>query len=75
MFAQLLMNTVMRWVPAALFGVIAQLAVVCAMLLGVWVLDEPWTLESACGAGVTLVGVLLAAWAHQTRPSDARPAA
>jgi drug/metabolite transporter (DMT)-like permease len=75
MFAQLSMNAVMRWVPAALFGVIAQLAVVCAMLLGVWVLDEPWTLTSALGAGVTLIGVLLAAWAHQSRPSEARPTA
>lgn len=60
MMAQLGMNSVMRWVPAALFGITAQLSVVFTMLLGALLLGESWTWVSAAGALVTLGGV---AWA------------
>jgi drug/metabolite transporter (DMT)-like permease len=57
MAAQLGMNAVMRWVPAATFGVTAQLSVVFTMLLGVLFLDESWSALSAVGAGLTVFGV------------------
>ncbi|MSP73565.1 MAG: DMT family transporter [Myxococcales bacterium] len=60
MLAQLGMNRVMRWVPAALFGVTAQMSVVLTMLAGVMFLDEPWSLMSLAGALVTIGGVLWA---------------
>lgn len=60
MLAQLGMNGVMRYVPAALFGITAQLSVVFTMLLGVLILGESWTWLSAAGALLTLGGV---AWA------------
>ena len=60
MLAQLGMNAVMRWVPAALFGITAQLSVVFTMALGALLLGETWTWLSATGALVTLLGV---AWA------------
>jgi drug/metabolite transporter (DMT)-like permease len=61
MLAQLGMNAVMRWVPAATFGVTAQLSVVFTMLLGVLLLDESWSAVSAAGAALTVFGVLRAA--------------
>ena len=67
MGAQLGMNAVMRWVPAALFGITAQLAVVFTLVLGALLLDEPWSLTSATGAAITLAGVALAGYAHRPR--------
>ncbi|MCK6572853.1 DMT family transporter [Myxococcota bacterium] len=61
MLAQLGMNAVMRWVPAATFGVTAQLSVVFTMLLGVLLLDESWSAVSATGAALTVFGVIRAA--------------
>lgn len=60
MGAQLGMNAVMRWVPAALFGITAQLSVVFTLALGALLLGESWTWLSAGGALLTLAGV---AWA------------
>ena len=60
MLAQLGMNGVMRWVPAAFFGITAQLSVVFTMLLGALLLGESWTALSGAGALLTLAGV---AWA------------
>jgi len=61
MLAQLGMNAVMRWLPAATFGITAQLSVVFTMLLGILLLGESWTALSATGAALTVFGVMLAA--------------
>ena len=54
---QLLMTHALAVVDAATAGIISQLTVVIALLLGSLVDSEPFTAVSAVGAGLTLVGV------------------
>lgn len=56
--AQLLLTFSLRWVDAMTVGVISQLAVVVAMLLGVTVLHERLTMMAAAGAILTIGGVV-----------------
>lgn len=70
MAGQLGMNRVMRWVPAALFGITAQLSVVVTMLLGGLLLGESWSAVSMVGAGVTMAGVAWAARVSQGGPAN-----
>jgi drug/metabolite transporter (DMT)-like permease len=59
--AQVLMTYALGAVEAAVSGIIAQIAVVTAMLLGHFVDAEPLTALSVVGAALTLAGVSLAA--------------
>lgn len=56
--AQLLLTFSLRWVDAMTVGVISQLAVVIAMLLGVVLLGERITVSAAAGAALTISGVI-----------------
>lgn len=56
--AQLLLTFSLRWVDAMTVGVISQLAVVVAMILGVTVLHEPVNWMAVLGAAVTIGGVV-----------------
>lgn len=56
--AQLLLTFSLRWVDAMTVGVISQLAVVVAMILGVTVLHEPVNWMAVVGAAVTIGGVV-----------------
>lgn len=56
--AQLLLTFSLRWVDALTVGVISQLAVVVAMILGATLLAEPVTAMAASGAAVTIAGVI-----------------
>jgi drug/metabolite transporter (DMT)-like permease len=56
--AQLLLTFSLRWVDALTVGVISQLAVVVAMLLGLTLLGEAISVMAAVGAAVTIAGVI-----------------
>jgi len=56
--AQLLLTFSLRWVDAMTVGVISQLAVVVAMLLGVTLLHEHLSGMSILGAALTIGGVV-----------------
>jgi len=56
--AQLLLTFSLRWVDAMTVGVISQLAVVVAMILGVTVLHEHLTITAVTGAALTISGVV-----------------
>lgn len=56
--AQLLLTFSLRWVDAMTVGVISQLAVVVAMILGVTVLDEHLNQLAVAGAALTIGGVV-----------------
>ena len=56
--AQLLLTFSLRWVDAMTVGVISQLAVVVAMLLGVTLLHEHLTGLAILGAALTIGGVV-----------------
>ena len=56
--AQLLLTFSLRWVDAMTVGVISQLAVVVAMLLGVTVLHERLSAMAIAGAILTLGGII-----------------
>jgi drug/metabolite transporter (DMT)-like permease len=56
--AQLLLTFSLRWVDAMTVGVISQLAVVVAMLLGVTMLHERLSAMSILGAALTIGGVV-----------------
>jgi drug/metabolite transporter (DMT)-like permease len=56
--AQLLLTFSLRWVDAMTVGVISQLAVVVAMLLGVTLLHESISVMSIAGAALTIGGVV-----------------
>lgn len=56
--AQLLLTFSLRWVDAMTVGVISQLAVVVAMLLGATLLDERITALALAGASLTIGGVI-----------------
>jgi drug/metabolite transporter (DMT)-like permease len=68
--AQLLLTFSLRWVDAMTVGVISQLAVVVAMLLGVTVLAEHLTTMAIAGAALTIGGVVgvvyVTSWAKRT---------
>jgi drug/metabolite transporter (DMT)-like permease len=56
--AQLLLTFSLRWVDAMTVGVISQLAVVVAMLLGVTILHERLSTLAIAGAILTLGGII-----------------
>lgn len=56
--AQLLLTFSLRWVDAMTVGVISQLAVIVAMILGVTVLDEHLNAMAVLGAAITIGGVV-----------------
>jgi drug/metabolite transporter (DMT)-like permease len=56
--AQLLLTFSLRWVDAMTVGVISQLAVVVAMLLGITVLHERLNVLALAGAALTIGGVV-----------------
>ena len=68
--AQLLLTFSLRWVDAMTVGVMSQLAVVVAMLLGVTVLHERLTMTAIAGAALTIGGVVgvvyVTSWAKRT---------
>jgi drug/metabolite transporter (DMT)-like permease len=68
--AQLLLTFSLRWVDAMTVGVISQLAVVVAMLLGVSLLHERLSALAVIGAAVTIGGVVgvvyVTSWAKRT---------
>jgi drug/metabolite transporter (DMT)-like permease len=68
--AQLLMTHAYRWVDNVRAGVVAQLAVVVAMGLGVAVLDEPLGVRQLLGSLLALGGVVGVIRAEQ-RPAPA----
>jgi len=68
--AQLLLTFSLRWVDAMTVGVISQLAVVVAMLLGVTLLHERLSTLAILGAALTIGGVVgvvyVTSWAKRT---------
>ena len=68
--AQLLLTFSLRWVDAMTVGVISQLAVVVAMILGATLLDERITALAILGASLTIGGVVgvvyVTSWAQRT---------
>lgn len=68
--AQLLLTFSLRWVDAMTVGVISQLAVVVAMLLGVTLLHERLSSMAIIGAALTIGGVVgvvyVTSWAKRT---------
>jgi drug/metabolite transporter (DMT)-like permease len=68
--AQLLLTFTLRWVDAMTVGVISQLAVIVAMLLGVTLLHEDLGAMSIAGAALTISGVVgvvyVTSWAKRT---------
>lgn len=72
--AQLLLTFSLRWVDAMTVGVISQLAVVVAMVLGATLLDERITPMAALGAAMTIGGVVgvvyVTSWTKRTVAAD-----
>lgn len=64
---QLLMTHALAYVTAALSGIIQQLTVVLALLLGVLVFGEPIGVASSAGSALTVAGVAWAAWLSRER--------
>lgn len=68
--AQLLLTFSLRWVDAMTVGVISQLAVVVAMVLGVTLLGESLNATAIAGAALTIGGVVgvvyVTSWAKRT---------
>lgn len=68
--AQLLLTFSLRWVDAMTVGVISQLAVVVAMLLGVTLLHERLSAMAIAGSALTIGGVVgvvyVTSWAKRT---------
>ena len=68
--AQLLLTFSLRWVDAMTVGVISQLAVIVAMILGVTLLSEHLSTMSVSGAALTIGGVMgvvyVTSWAKRT---------
>lgn len=68
--AQLLLTFSLRWVDAMTVGVISQLAVVVAMVLGVTLLHERLSSLSILGAALTIGGVVgvvyVTSWSKRT---------
>ena len=60
--AQLMMTWSLRWLPAAVAGVLFQLTPVTALILGRLVFDERPASLAIVGAAVTLLGVSWGAW-------------
>ena len=56
--AQLALTFTLRWVDAMTVGVISQLAVIVAMILGAAFLDETITTMAMSGAALTIAGVV-----------------
>ena len=68
--AQLLLTFSLRWVDAMTVGVISQLAVIVAMILGVTLLQEHLSALAVLGAALTIGGVVgvvyVTSWAKRT---------
>lgn len=64
--AQLLMTWAYRWVTNLQAGVVSQLTVVVAMLLGVVFLGDRLAALQVLGSALTLTGVIGVAWMHST---------
>lgn len=68
--AQLLLTFSLRWVDAMTVGVMSQLAVIVAMILGVTVLHERLSAMAIVGAALTIGGVVgvvyVTSWAKRT---------
>ncbi len=68
--AQLLLTFSLRWVDAMTVGVISQLAVVVAMIMGVTLLDESISAMAVTGAALTIGGVVgvvyVTSWTKRT---------
>jgi drug/metabolite transporter (DMT)-like permease len=60
--AQLSMTYAYRWATNLEAGVLAQLAVVLAMALGVLFMGEPFGVATALGTALTMGGVVLVIW-------------
>ena len=72
--AQLLLTFSLRWVDAMTVGVMSQLAVIVAMLLGATFLGEAITPMTALGAALTIGGVAgvvyVTSWTKRTVAAD-----
>lgn len=72
--AQLLLTFSLRWVDAMTVGVISQLAVVVAMVLGATLLHERITMMAIAGAALTIGGVVgvvyVTSWTRRTAAAD-----
>lgn len=68
---QLLMNAVLSFVSATVYGIATQLIVVISAVLGALLLDEPWTLLSALGAVVTMAAAVVATARYAERTAEA----
>jgi drug/metabolite transporter (DMT)-like permease len=72
--AQLLLTFSLRWVDAMTVGVISQLAVVVAMVLGATMLDEHINAMAMIGAALTIGGVVgvvyVTSWTKRTVAAD-----
>lgn len=68
MMAQMLMTYALRYLRAALAGVIMQLTPVTALLLGFWLYRETIEGLALLGAAVTLAGVSWGAWIAANPP-------
>lgn len=72
--AQLLLTFSLRWVDAMTVGVISQLAVVVAMVLGATLLDEHINAMAVIGAALTIGGVVgvvyVTSWTKRTVAAD-----
>jgi drug/metabolite transporter (DMT)-like permease len=56
--AQLLLTFSLRWVDAMTVGVISQVAVIVAMLLGITLLGENVSMRAIVGSAITIGGVV-----------------
>jgi len=72
--AQLLLTFSLRWVDAMTVGVISQLAVVVAMILGATLLHDRITTTAIIGAALTIGGVVgvvyVTSWTKRTVAAD-----
>jgi drug/metabolite transporter (DMT)-like permease len=72
--AQLLLTFSLRWVDAMTVGVISQLAVVVAMILGATMLDEHINAMAVIGSALTIGGVVgvvyVTSWTKRTVAAD-----
>ena len=64
--AQLSMTHAYKWATNLEAGALSQLAVVIALALGAWLLDEPLTPMAIVGAILALAGVLAVVWIQST---------
>jgi drug/metabolite transporter (DMT)-like permease len=71
LFAQLLFNDALGYVPAATGALVSPLTPAIAFILGALVLGEPLTWQIAVAANVAIAGVVLGTWSGAGRRSMA----